>query len=113
MSTPALAYLGAQLDAPDAATVLAAVWDTLTLITELADATAFEEGSDELQAMAAAQRCSQARDLLPLPTGGEPVAAPVPAAGAAGLDPDTDRPAPVRPAAVVPSAPPAMTSAPT
>ncbi|MEV8534707.1 hypothetical protein [Streptomyces sp. NPDC051211] len=87
MSTSALTDLGAQLDSEDAATVLAAVWDVLTLTAELADAITFEEGSDELQAMVVAQKCSQARDRLPLPARGEPVQATAPPPGAVGLEP--------------------------
>ncbi|MFE9636612.1 hypothetical protein [Streptomyces sp. NPDC006463] len=65
--------LDAQLDSEDTAAVLSAVWDMFTVATKGADAITFEEGSDELQAMLAAQQCMAGRDLLPLPQSGTPV----------------------------------------
>ncbi|MFD9410152.1 hypothetical protein ACFWBN_24515 [Streptomyces sp. NPDC059989] len=87
MSATAINVLDSQLDSEDAAAVLAAAWDVLEMTTGLCDAIAFDEGSDELQAMVAAQKCSEGRDLLPLPTTGGPVTAPPPEPGAAGLVP--------------------------
>lgn len=87
MTTSALMVLEAQLESDDAAAVLAAVWGAFTVATEVADAIAFEEGSDEMQALSAAQQCMAGRDLLPLPQSGLPVEVPAPAPGAAGLDP--------------------------
>lgn len=87
MTTSALMELEAQLDSEDTVAVLSAVWDVFTVATEVADAITFEEGSDELQAMMAAQQCTAGRDLLPLPQSGRPVEVTVPAPGAAGLEP--------------------------
>lgn len=87
MSTTMINALDSQLDAEDAAAVLAAAWDVFSLTTELCDAITFDEDSDELQAMVAAQQCSEGRDLLPLPSTGGPVTPPPPAPGAAGLAP--------------------------
>lgn len=87
MSASALMGLDARLDSEDAAAVLAAAWDVFGLAAELCDGITFEEGSDELQAMVAAQKCAAGQDLLPLPETGGPVAATPPGPGAAGLDP--------------------------
>ncbi|MFJ4781272.1 hypothetical protein [Streptomyces sp. NPDC088762] len=87
MSMSALRELDSRLDSEDTAVVLAAVWDVFGVATELCDSITFEEGSDELQAMLAAQKCSAGRDLLPLPEVGAPVTAPPPGPGAAGLQP--------------------------
>ncbi len=85
--TTALVELDAQLDSEDGAAVLAAVWDVFTVATEVADAVTFEEGSDELQAMSAAQQCMAGRGVLPVPKSGLPVKVPALAPGAVGLDP--------------------------
>lgn len=87
MTTATLMELDAQLDSEDTVAVLSAVWDVFTVATEVADAITFEEGSDELRAMIAAQQCMAGRDLLPLPQHGMPVEVTAPAPGAAGLDP--------------------------
>ncbi|MDX2395257.1 hypothetical protein NJL88_35430 [Streptomyces sp. DK15] len=87
MSASALVDLDSRLDSGDASAALAAVWDVLDLVAELCDRITFDEGCDELQAMIAAQKCVEARDFLPLPTSGEPVAPSTPAPGAAGLAP--------------------------
>ncbi|WP_328741251.1 hypothetical protein OHA91_39595 (plasmid) [Streptomyces erythrochromogenes] len=86
MTTSALMELDARLDSKNTVAVLAAAWDAFTLAAEVADAITFEEGSDELQAMAAAQQSMAGRDLLPLPQSGWAVEATAPAPGAAGLD---------------------------
>ncbi|MFC9295756.1 hypothetical protein ACFTWH_10900 [Streptomyces sp. NPDC057011] len=87
MSATVINVLDAQLDSEDTAASLAAAWDVLGMTAELCDAITFDEHSDELQAMVAAQKCSEARDLLPLPTTGRPTTAPPPEPGAAGLVP--------------------------
>ena len=87
MSTSALLRLDTQLDSEDAAAVLAAAWDALSMTTGLCDSITFDEDSDELQAMIAAQKCSEGRDRLPLPETGRPVTAPPPEPGPAGLAP--------------------------
>ncbi|MEU7554073.1 hypothetical protein AB0B01_17330 [Streptomyces sp. NPDC044571] len=87
MPSSALMGLSAQLDSDDTLTVLAAAWDVFTLAAQLSSAITFEEGSDELQAMIATQKCIEGRSRLPLPTTGEPVPAPDPAPGAAALTP--------------------------
>lgn len=87
MSTSALLRLEAQLDSEDAAAALAAAWDVFSMTTGLCDSITFDEDSDELQAMIAAQQCSEGRDRLPLPVSGQPVTAPPPEPGAAGLVP--------------------------
>ncbi|MEU5811538.1 hypothetical protein [Streptomyces sp. NPDC047718] len=87
MSSPTLMDLSAQLDSDDTLTVLSGAWDALTVATEVADAIAFDEGSDELQALLAAQQCMEGRDRLPLPTAGRPVSAERPGLWAASLTP--------------------------
>ncbi|WP_330334400.1 hypothetical protein OHS33_34725 [Streptomyces sp. NBC_00536] len=79
--------LGPQAGPRDTATALAAVWDVFGLTAELADGIAFDEGSDELQAILSAQKCEEGQRLLPLPETGPPVVAPPPEPGAAGLVP--------------------------
>lgn len=79
--------LDAKLDSEGAAAVLAAAWDAFGVAAELCDGITFEDGSDELQAMVAAQKCVAGQALLPLPETGGPVAAAPPGPGAAGLDP--------------------------
>ncbi|MEU9030922.1 hypothetical protein AB0D46_26090 [Streptomyces sp. NPDC048383] len=71
MSASVLVELDSRLDSGEVSVALAAVWDALDLVAELCDRIAFDEGCDELQAMIAAQKCMEARDLLPLPTSGE------------------------------------------
>ncbi|MER6314440.1 hypothetical protein ABT237_11805 [Streptomyces sp. NPDC001581] len=85
--TTALMDLDARLDSEATVAVLGAVWDVFTVAAEVADAVTFEEGSDELQAMSAAQQCMAGRNLLPLPQSGVPVEVAAPTPGAAGLDP--------------------------
>ncbi|MER8098381.1 hypothetical protein [Streptomyces goshikiensis] len=87
MPMDALKELDAQLDSEDTAVVLAAVWDVFGMTAEVCHRITFEEGSDELQAMLAGQKCAAGRGLLPLPDTGSPVTAPVPEPGAVGLDP--------------------------
>ncbi|MFD6936914.1 hypothetical protein ACFWAP_12280 [Streptomyces goshikiensis] len=87
MSNSVLMDLDARLDSEDARAVLSAVWDVFTVATEVADAVTFEEGSDELQAMSAAQQCMGGRDLLPVPQDGMPVEVPALGRGAADLGP--------------------------
>ncbi|MFD5489461.1 hypothetical protein ACFWIV_28805 [Streptomyces virginiae] len=82
-----LLRLDTQLDSEDTAAVLAAAWDVLSMTTGLCDSITFDDDSDELQAMIAAQKCSEGRDRLPLPETGRPVTAPPPAPGPAGLAP--------------------------
>ncbi|WP_031152917.1 hypothetical protein [Streptomyces erythrochromogenes] len=85
MTTSALVELDARLDSEDTVTALAAAWDAFTLAVEVADSITFEEGNDELQAMAAAQQSMAGRDLLPLPQSGSGVEATAPAPGADGI----------------------------
>lgn len=87
MSASAVLELGANLESEDTDVVLAAAWDVFGMITQLADDITFDEGSDELQAMIVAQRCSEGLDRLPLPQTGRPVKAPPPEPGAASLAP--------------------------
>ncbi|MEU1217159.1 hypothetical protein ABZ424_33170 [Streptomyces sp. NPDC005790] len=54
-------------------TVLAAAWDALDLGARVADAVAWDGAGDELLALTAAQACSTARSLLPLPEHGRPI----------------------------------------
>jgi hypothetical protein len=71
----------------DAYTVLAAAWDALDLAGRLADAIAWDEASDELQALIVAQECVTARDLLPVPETGVPLNLAEIEPGTAGLAP--------------------------
>ncbi|MFE4632728.1 hypothetical protein ACFRJ1_05015 [Streptomyces sp. NPDC056773] len=79
--------LDANLESEDAGVVLAAAWGIFGMITQLAEDITFDEGSDELQAMIVAQRCSEGLDRLPLPQAGRPVKAPPPEPGAAVTTP--------------------------
>ncbi|MET9595689.1 hypothetical protein ABZY45_32895 [Streptomyces sp. NPDC006516] len=54
-------------------TVLAAAWDALDLGARVADAVTWDGTGDELLALTAAQSCSAARSLLPLPEQGQPI----------------------------------------
>ncbi|WP_159396461.1 hypothetical protein [Streptomyces sp. Sge12] len=83
----ALMELDVQLDAEDTDVVLAAVWEVFGVTAALCHRIAFDEGSDELQAMLAGQKCDAGRNLLPLPTVGTAVEQPPPAPGADGLEP--------------------------
>ncbi|MFE1416722.1 hypothetical protein ACFW6F_38895 [Streptomyces sp. NPDC058746] len=87
MSTSVLMELDARLDSLDTVAVRAAAWDVFDMATGLCDRITFDEDSDELQTMVAAQQCSEGRDRLPLPESGRPVAAQAPEPGAAGLVP--------------------------
>ncbi|MEU9417397.1 hypothetical protein [Streptomyces sp. NPDC048272] len=87
MSACALEQLEDRLGSEDAAVVLATAWDAFRMTTEVCDRITFEEGSDELQAMVAAQKCAEARGLLPLPETGRPVTFLPPTPGTAGLVP--------------------------
>ncbi|MER5182646.1 hypothetical protein ABT009_30570 [Streptomyces sp. NPDC002896] len=79
--------LDAALDATDRTQVLAAAWETFDVAEQVADAVAFEDSSDELQALVAAQASSAGQILLPLPESGRPIDVPAPAQGAEGLAP--------------------------
>ncbi|MFB7090778.1 hypothetical protein [Streptomyces sp. NPDC056296] len=79
--------LGAALDSTDRAQVMAAAWEAFAVAEEVADAVAFEEGGDELQALIAAQASAAGRSLLPLPGSGHPVDVPPLSPGAKGLAP--------------------------
>ncbi|WP_331725944.1 hypothetical protein [Streptomyces sp. NBC_01012] len=61
------------LAASSPSTVLAAAWDALDLGVRVADAVTWDGTGDELQALTAAQACSAARSLLPLPDTGPPI----------------------------------------
>jgi hypothetical protein len=54
-------------------TVLAAAWDALDFGARVADAVTWDGTGDELLALTAAQACSAARSLLPLPEHGRPI----------------------------------------
>ncbi|TLQ38940.1 hypothetical protein [Streptomyces marianii] len=75
------------LFSPDPAHVLAAAWDAFDAAGQVADAVAWEPGSDELQALFAAQSCAAGRALLPLPESSRPTGVSTPDAGPAGLEP--------------------------
>ncbi|MFE3560505.1 hypothetical protein ACFXKW_37495 [Streptomyces sp. NPDC059193] len=83
----ALIELDALLDAEETDVVFATVWEVFTAVAEVCHQIAFDEGSDELEAMLAGQKCGAARDRLPLPVTGEPVVLAPPDPGAQGLDP--------------------------
>ncbi|MGW0784939.1 hypothetical protein [Streptomyces sp. NPDC002913] len=73
-------------------TVLAGAWEALDLGARVADAVAWDGTGDELLALTAAQSCSAARSLLPLPEHGRPI--PLEASeiqdGPSGLTPYAD-----------------------
>ncbi|MGZ3113531.1 hypothetical protein [Streptomyces sp. H62] len=79
--------LDAALDSTDRSEAMAAAWEALAVAEKVADAVAFEEGGDELQALIAAQASAAGRSLLPLPSTGRPVDVPPPPPGAQGLAP--------------------------
>ncbi|WP_395575776.1 hypothetical protein [Streptomyces sp. BK79] len=89
MSLPhVLKPLDAALDATDRSEAMAAAWEAFAVAEQVADAVAFEEGGDELQALVAAQASAAGRSLLPLPGSGRPVdVVPRPSPGADGLAP--------------------------
>jgi hypothetical protein len=62
--------------------VLTASWEAFDLGQRAADAVVWEDGFDDLQALAAAHACTEARDLLPLPRDGQPIPLPEPPASA-------------------------------
>ncbi|MFD4371089.1 hypothetical protein [Streptomyces sp. NPDC058486] len=75
VSTDQLDQLERTLESGEVSDVLGAVWNVLDLAGQAADLAAWATGYDELRALAAAQSCTQARSLLPLPSGspvGEP-----------------------------------------
>ncbi|WP_331743959.1 hypothetical protein OH809_44200 (plasmid) [Streptomyces sp. NBC_00873] len=71
----------------DVSKVLGGAWDALDLAGRLADAIAWDEASNELQALIAAQECVTARDLLPVPQTGAPLNLAEIEPGTAGLTP--------------------------
>lgn len=85
--TEMLKPLDAALDSTDRPQIMAAAWEAFDVAERVADAVAFEEGSDELQALIAAQASAAGRDLLPLPESGQPIDVPSPSPGAEGLAP--------------------------
>ncbi|UCM88020.1 hypothetical protein [Streptomyces marincola] len=70
--------VSAALESADAVEVMTASWEAFNMGERIADAAAFEEGFDELQAAVAAQVCVRGQTLLPLPADGAPVPLPGP-----------------------------------
>ncbi|MFF6937691.1 hypothetical protein [Streptomyces sp. NPDC008312] len=70
----AMNALEAALGSADPLTVLAGAWEALDLGERVADAVTWDEAGDDLLALTAAQECSAARSLLPLPETGGPLA---------------------------------------
>jgi hypothetical protein len=58
--------------------VLNASWEAFDLGQRAADGVVWEEGFDEIRALAAAQTCTAGRALLPLPRNGRPFPLPGP-----------------------------------
>jgi hypothetical protein len=58
--------------------VLNASWEAFDLGLRAADGVVWEEGFDEIRALAAAQTCTAGRALLPLPRSGRPFPLPGP-----------------------------------
>ncbi|GAA5216832.1 hypothetical protein [Streptomyces thinghirensis] len=75
------------LASADRPQILAAAWEVFAAAERVADSVAFEEGSDEVQALIAAQASAAGRSLLPLPGSGHPVNVPPPPPGADSLTP--------------------------
>lgn len=75
VSTDQLDRLERSLGSREAHDVLSGVWNVLDLAGQAADQAAWTTGYDELRALGAAQCCTQARALLPLPSSG-PVGEP-------------------------------------
>lgn len=86
--TTVFVTLRAALKADDSHARLAAAWEVLDLGRQAADAIVWQDGYDEVQALAAGQEAVAGRALLPLP-GGSPVSlsetTPPAAAESAGL----------------------------
>ncbi|MGP3749908.1 hypothetical protein [Streptomyces sp. IBSNAI001] len=70
----AMNALDAALGSADPVTVLAGAWEALDLGERVADAVTWDGAGDDLLALTAAQECSVARSLLPLPGTGGPLA---------------------------------------
>ncbi|CAM5252891.1 hypothetical protein [Streptomyces griseomycini] len=87
MTQPTITALDTALDADQADTVLSAAWDAFDVAGRLADALAFDEGSDEIQATLVGIKCTEGRRLLPLPENDRPRETPTPCSGRAGLEP--------------------------
>ncbi|MDX2839280.1 hypothetical protein PV377_09845 [Streptomyces ipomoeae] len=75
------------MDSTDRSQAVAAAWEAFDVAAQVADTIAFEDGSDELQALIAAQASAEGRSLLPLPESGHPVDVPPLSPGAEGLTP--------------------------
>ncbi|TNM25894.1 hypothetical protein [Streptomyces sedi] len=79
----ALDDLNRALASPRPEEMLAAAWEAFDVGLGLADAAAWEDGLDELQAVVAGQLCAEGRALLPLPVHGRPITPPAPSAASA------------------------------
>ncbi|MGC8923527.1 hypothetical protein AB7952_33430 [Streptomyces sp. PG2] len=88
--TDVLKPVAVALDSTSRSEVVAAAWEVFDVAERVADAIAFEDGSDELQALVAAQASAAGRSLLPLPESGRPLDVPPPTSGAEGLAPYVD-----------------------
>jgi hypothetical protein len=88
--TDVLKPVAVALDSTSRSEVVAAAWEAFDVAERVADAIAFEDGSDELQALVAAQASAAGRSLLPLPESGRPLDVPAPSPGTEGLAPYVD-----------------------
>lgn len=87
MTQPTITDLDTALDADQGDAVLSAAWDAFDVVGRLAAALAFDEGSDEIQAMLARIKCTEGRCLLSPPESGRPMETPVMRPGQAWLEP--------------------------
>lgn len=88
MTQPTITDLDVALDADQGDIVLSAAWDAFDVVGRLAAALAFDEASDEIQAMLARIKCTEGRRLLPPPVSGQPLETPPDVRpGRAGLEP--------------------------
>jgi hypothetical protein len=87
MSVTAMADLDEALDSVEMDVMLAAAWSAFSVARQLANDVVWLDGSDDLQAIFAAQACSTDRSMLPPPEWGWPVKPTTPGPGAAALVP--------------------------
>ncbi|MDG9723755.1 hypothetical protein [Streptomyces sp. DH41] len=87
MTQPTITDLATALDADQGDAVLGAAWDAFDVVGRLADVLAFDEGSDEMQAMLVGIKCAGGRRLLPPPENGRPLQTPAASPVSAGLEP--------------------------
>lgn len=87
MTQPTITDLDTALDVDQGGAVLSAAWDAFDVVGRLSAALAFDEDSDEVQAMLARIKCTEGRRLLPPPENGRALETPAVCPGRAWLEP--------------------------